>query len=265
MVLFGQKKELKDNTGRIILSAANQKINYSKNDLVANSTVKKKLAYSGQSITAKDTIVAKSYNVFSIMGTSIGRNSMKSVDIDNDGITELICGASTQTFGFNDYWYIMRYNSVTATYDQIWISPQYAKSITSLEVVDFNNDNNYKILLSYDDGSIEIYDGKTRDLLKKKKLVNEKINTLVYADADNDSKKDIVIACENNTYVFDAVSLQQKFKIAQGSNRVRIGNVDADSNNEIVLSYGAVYRISGSTVSNIWRFYTGNDGQVRIC
>ncbi|WP_312768785.1 FG-GAP-like repeat-containing protein [Epilithonimonas sp.] len=269
-VVFSQKKEIKDNIGRLIVNPTGQKINYSKNDEISigfnktNDIIKSGAAYPNKSNATKDTINAKAYNVFSIMGTSIGRNSMHSVDIDNDGTIELVCSAATQTFGFNDYWYIMRYNSAEGTYDQIWTSPQYSKKITKLEVVDFNNDNNYKILLSYEDGSIEIYDGKTRDLLKKAKPVDEKINDLVYADADNDSKKDIVIACENNTYVLDADSFQQKFKIAQGSNHVRVGNVDADSKNEIVLSYGAVYKISGSAISNIWRFYTGNDGQIEL-
>jgi hypothetical protein len=264
---YGQKKEVKDNVGRIIISSGKEKINYSQNEQTpvgltnTSSTIKSRTT---QSNAKKDTITAKAYNVFSIMGTSIGRNSMTSVDIDNDGITELVCTASTQTFGPNDFWYIMRYNSVEGTYNQIWVSPQYSQQITSLKVVDFQNDNKYNIILTYSDGSIEIYDSKTKNLLKKVKAVNEKITDLVYADADNDSKKDIVISCENNTYVLDANSLQQKFKISQGSNHVRVGNVDSDSKNEIVLSYGAVYRINGSTVSNIWRFYTGSDGQIEL-
>lgn len=269
MALFGQKKEIKDNAGRIIVSATNKKVNYSKNDekpigFDRTDLVTENRKTSSNKAITKDTINAKAHNVFSIMGTSIGRNSMNAVDIDNDGITELICSASTQTFGSNDYWYIMRYNAEDGTYQQIWTSPQYSKRITNLQVVDFSNDQHYKILLSYDDGSIEIYDGKTREMLKKVKPVNEKINSLVYADADNDSKKDIVIACESNTYVLDANSFQQKFKIAQGSNHVRVGNVDADSKNEIVLSYGSVYRISGSSISNVWRFYTGGDGQIEL-
>ncbi len=270
LVVLGQKKEIKDNNGRIIINSKGQKINYSKIDEVTkefkktSSIINKETTFSSKSNATKDTINAKAYTAFSIMGTSIGRNSMNSVDIDNDGITEIICSAATQTFGQSDYWYIMRYNSIDGTYSQIWTSPQYSQKIGKLEVVDFNNDNNYKVLLGFEDGSIEIYDGKTRDLLKKIRPVNEKINDLVYADADNDSKKDIVIACEYNTYVLDANSFQQKFKITQGSNHVRVGNVDADSKNEIVLSYGAVYRISGSNVSNVWRFYTGYDGEVEL-
>ncbi len=270
LALYSQKKEVKDNFGRTIISATDRKINYPKSDEFSTgigkttSAIKNQVGHLNKSNVTKDTINAKAYNVFSIMGTSIGRNSMNSVDIDNDGITELICSASSQSYGYNDFWYIMRYNAADGTYTQIFTSPQYSKGITNLKVVDFKNDNNYSLVLSYDDGSIEIYDGKTRALLKKIKAVNERINSLVYADADNDSKKDIVIACENNTYVLDANSFQQKFKIAQGSKHVRVGNVDADSKNEIVLSYGAVYRISGSTVSNIWRFYTESDGQVEL-
>lgn len=270
ILLYSQKKEVKDNFGRIIINSTNQKINYSKNDQTltgftdTNSKIKNKTSYVNKSNTLKDTIVAKANNVFSIMGSRIGRNSMNSVDIDNDGTKEIICSASTGTWGSNDYWYIMRYNALDAIYNQIWVSPDQSKNITNIEVVDFNNDYNYKILVSYNDGSIDIYDGKTRELLKSIKPVNEGINSLVYADADNDSQKDIVISCVNNTYVLDAITFQQKVKIAQGSNYVRVGNVDADSNNEIVLSYGAVYKITGTNVTYVWRFFTGSDGLVEL-
>lgn len=256
---FGQNAT-RDIYGREIVNSKGEKINYS-----ANDTVVSKLNKKSNKIQSKSTNFQKFNNnqikevkvdnLFSVMGTSIGLNSMHSVDIDNDGIVELICAASSSSgFGSVNFWYIMKCKSKDNSCNQVWVSSQYASTISSLEVIDFNNDKKYSIVLTFTDGSILIYDAKTKDLLKNIKPVEDIINSLVYADADNDSIKDIVIACESNTYVLDANTFDIKAKINQGAKQVRVGNVDSNSNNEVVLSYGAVYRISGSTATNLWRF-----------
>lgn len=270
VTVSAQNSGQKDIYNREIINSNREKINYSESDFkTANKNLKSAASQLNsskfqQSNCIKDTLKANITNLYSIMGTSIGRNSMHSIDIDNDGVVELICSASNQGFGSADFWYMMHYNSTNASCDQIWTSSQYSKKISTIEVVDFNNDKIYEILLCFEDGTIQIYDGKTRELTKEVKPVNEKINSIVYADADNDSKKDIVISCENNTYILDPISFVQKVQITQGSNYVRVGNVDSDPNNEIVLSYGAVYRITDSISTNLWRFNKNGSGLVEL-
>jgi hypothetical protein len=270
MMISGQNSVEKDIYGREIIDLKGKKINYSKNDIrptsqdIINAASQlKSTSKVQQSNIQKEVLTANINNLYSIMGTSIGRNSMHSIDIDNDGIVELICTAAAQDYGAN-FWYMMHYNSNDNTCDQIWTSSQYSKRISTLEVVDFDNDKNYKILLCFEDGTIQIYDGKSRELIKEVKPVNERINSVVYADADNDSQKEIVISCEYNTYLLDPITFLEKFKIAQGSKYVRVGNVDADPNNEIVLSYGAVYRVTGSTSDYLWRFNTSGNGLLEL-
>lgn len=270
IVTYGQINVQKDFYGRELIDYKGKKVNYSEGESKATSQNFKsdpaylKISNGQQSLATKTPLKANITTLYSIMGTSIGRNSMHSIDIDNDGTVELICTASSQGFGSGEFWYIMHYNSTDNSCDQIWTSTQYSKRITTLEVIDINNDNTYEILLCFNDGTIQIYNGKTRELTKEVKPVNEQINSIVYADGNNDSKKDFVISCANNTYVVDPITYSVKSTITQGSNYVRVGNVDANPDNEIVLSYGAVYRITGSTVSNLWRFNKNGTGMVEL-
>jgi hypothetical protein len=265
---IGQKKTPKDMYGREIVSSEGKKINYSDFNLVKSvaktKTPQLKTVSANPSTGLKTPINAKIDNMYSIMGSCIGRNSMHSLDIDNDGKTEIICSASSQTFGTGDFWYIMRYDPTDKTWNQVWTSPKYTNYINTLEVVDFNNDKNYDILVGLSDGTIEIYNGVTKELIKSVKPVNEAINSIVYADADNDSQKDIIISCPQNTYVLDATTFAQKFVINKGANSVRVGKLDDSNKNEIVLSSGTIYKLEGTTLSTIWTYNTSGEGLVEI-
>jgi len=265
---FGQKATPKDMYGREIVNSDGKKINYTDFNLVKSVPINKTPQFKSVSTTLttglKTPINAKIDNMYSIMGSSIGRNSMHSLDIDNDGNTELICTASSQTFGTGDFWYIMRYDSTDKTWNQVWTSPKYANNINTLEVVDFNNDKNYEILLGFSNGTIEIYNGVTKELIKSVTPVSEAINSIVYADADNDSKKDIIISCPQNTYVLDATTFAQKFIINKGANSVRVGKLDDSNKNEIVLSSGTIYKLEGTTLTTIWNYNTSGEGLVEL-
>ena len=162
IMTYGQNRVQKDIYGREIIDSNGKRTNYSKNDIrptsqkLKSATLQLKSTNDQQSNFVKDTLVANVNNLYSIMGTSIGRNSMHSIDIDNDGVVELICTATTQGFGLANFWYMMHYNSNDSSCNQIWTSPQYSKNITTLEVLDFNNDKNYKILLCFEDGTNQL-------------------------------------------------------------------------------------------------------------
>lgn len=267
---YSQKTTQKDIYGQEIINPDGKRINYSASDFkllkpaIINKSSQFSTSFVSQSAIHKTPIDAKIDNMYSIMGTSVGRNSMHSLDIDKDGNTELICTATTQGFGVANFWYIMRYDATDTTWNQVWTSAQYTTNIVTLEVVDFNNDGNYSILLGLANGTIEIYNAVTKSLIKSVTPVTEAINSIVYADADNDSQKDIVISCPNNTYILDATSFAIKNTINKGANYVRVGKLDDSNKNEIVLSSGYIYKLDGSTLSTIWNFYTSGEGYVEL-
>ena len=267
---YCQNETQKNIYGLEIRNASGEKINYSESELQqlnANfneADFKLKSTKVAPSSDSKIPMKTKIDKLYSIMGTSIGRNSMHSIDIDHDGTLELICTASNQTFGDGNFWYIMRYNTAKQTWNQIWISTQETNRISTLEVIDFNNDGNYKILLGFENGTLKIYDGATRELLKTVSPLTEKINSIVYADADNDSKKDIIISGPSNTYILDPETFVQKFQINKGANYVRVGKLDDSNLNEIVLSSGYVYKLDRTTLTTLWNFNTSGEGYVEL-
>lgn len=266
----GRENLQKDIYGQEITGSNGKKINFSQSELKglkvqeAIQTMPLKTAAASQAVGIKTPFTAKVDNLFSIMGTSIGRNSMHSLDIDKDGNTELICSASTSGFGTGNYWYIMNYNPTDKTWNQSWTSIVYSSYIKTIEIVDYNNDNNYEILLGFDNGTIEIYDPVTKALMKSYSPVTESINSIICADADNDGINDIVISCPNSTYVLDANSFTKKFTINKGANYVRVGVLDDSNKNQIVLSSGYIYKLLGTTLTTEWNFNTSGEGYVEL-
>lgn len=266
----GHEISQKDIYGQEILSTQGKKINYSQSDLkrlktnAPNQVVPLKISSTSQATGLKTPFTAKVDNMYSIMGTSIGRNSMHSLDVDKDGNVELICSASTQGFGSGNFWYIMRYNSTDKSWSQAWTSMVYASNIKTIEVVDYNNDGNYEILLGFENGKIEVYNPVTMELVKSFSPVTESINSIIYADADNDSVNDIVISCPSNTYVLDAITFVKKFTINKGANYVRVGMLDSSNKNEIILSSGFIYKLIGTALTTEWNFNTSGEGYVEL-
>ena len=207
----------------------------------------------------EDTIILNAIHIYPIAGTSIGRKFMQSTDINKDGIIDIICTAhaSPFTYGEANYWYIMNYDSSNNEFFQSWTSSEYMTNITSMGIYDLNNDSNYEIIVGFYNGNLHIYDALTKDLLIDINPVQEPINCILYEDADNDSKKDLVLSCEANTYILNPFDFIQKKVINSGANDVKIGNVDNDSLNEIVLSSGIIYELNDTALKTEWRLYYG--------
>ncbi len=266
-----QNPVYKDKYGREVVNNGGRKINYPKLkteslSTVGFSTLKEPeiLAFTSGPVQGKDTVRLEASLLYSVMGTSIGYKSMHSLDINADGIPDLICTGSTQTFGSGSFWYILNYNAEENSYLQVWSSPIFEVKISTLEVADLNGDGTYEILMGLENGTLQIYDARTKMLIKESKFTNERLNSIVYEDADNDSEKDIVISCTQHSYILNPDSLGIKFEIAKGANEIRVGNVDDDGMNEIVLSSGGVYRLTGSGLSTLWNFEPRYDGYIEL-
>jgi hypothetical protein len=268
-VVYGQNGTQKDINGNEVINSKGVKINYPQSILQtskATSVFREKsfVSSSNQSAGTKTNITANVDNLYSIMGSSIGRNSMHSVDIDNDGFLEIVCSAANNTFGTGNFWYIMRYSSETNSWEKIWTSFIGSKSINTIEVADYDGDGIKEILLGYSDGTIDIYNGKTRELKKSLMVSSDGITSIVFADADNDSNNELVIATSAKTYILDPFSYITKYTLPKGGNYVRVGKLDDSGKNEIVLSSGFVYKLTGSTLSLVWNFIASGDGYVEL-
>ncbi|MBD1909986.1 MULTISPECIES: FG-GAP-like repeat-containing protein [unclassified Leptolyngbya] len=194
-----------------------------------------------------------------ILGTGIGASGLITADIDHDGTVEIIAGGSTSTFGGNSFWYVLKPNA-TGGYTQSWISGLYTSSISQISAIDTDGDGISSIFLGLGDGSIVVYDGKTLEQTTLLGPTGSAINQIIFADADNDSVDDIVVVNNNNLFIYDASSLTLKHQLNYGAGDVRVGNVDGDAANEIVLSSGQVIQLNGTTATVEWTYAGGEFG-----
>jgi len=276
ILLFGngllssaQQIPIKNCFGQEIIRSDGKKLNYSKSELKPQKSkfIPEKIqlrnleAVSGTIQTAMNATIQPLY---SMMGSSIGRTSMHSVDMDKDGNMELICTGSSSTFGGSDYWYVMRYDNTDKTWNQIWVSSLGTSNITALEIIDYDQDGDNDVLVGFNNGTLEIYDATTLNLTKTIKPVSESINSIAFADANNDSRMELVLAGSSNTKLIDPQTFEIRFTINQGANAVRIGQMDDSGFNEIVLSSGSIYKLNSNDLTTVWTFSSSNENLMEI-
>lgn len=124
-----------------------------------------------------------------VYGSGIGATGIITADIDNDGLTEIIAGGSTSTFGSSNFWYILEYSPTSQKYDRQWTSDFHAQGISKIAAFDLDNDGIYSIFIGLANGEIHIYDGATQQEIGYIDTPATSINQILWADADNDSIK----------------------------------------------------------------------------
>jgi hypothetical protein len=206
-------------------------------------------------------LVKKNWQV-GVYGSGIGATGLITADIDKDGITEIIAGGSTSTFGASNFWYILKYSPTSKTYTRQWTSDFYTQGVSKIAAFDLDNDGIYSIFVGLANGDIHIYDGATQQKVGYIDSPATSINQIIWADADNDSIKDIVVCDNQKTYIYDSKTFALKHQIAYGASDIEVGNVDADTANEIVYANGVVLQVNGTTTKEEWKYAGGAFGSL---
>jgi hypothetical protein len=199
---------------------------------------------------------------YGVFGNGIGLSGLITADIDNDGVTEIIAGGSLTTFGANDFWYVLAPTSTPNDYSRQWTSNLYPGKVSAIAAFDTNADGIYSIFIGLGNGDVAIYDGSSLQSINTLSPSNSAIHHILFADANNDSIQDIVIADDNHIYIYNASSLTLDLQLNYASTDFEIGNVDSDAANEIVLSSGLVLEVNGSNTSVQWDYAGGDFGRL---
>jgi len=259
------KKVLYDNYGRVIQNENGEKIKFSYTETrelekKRNQSFENSQKYSNQNFKTTEVNSCDPNWEFAVMGTCIGRRSLNTVDIDSDGVDEIICSAQPSSFygGYWGYWYILKYNGNTQKYDQNWVSDAYNSSIRKITAADIDNDNVKELLVGFSNGKVLVYNSNTLQIINQFTIPSgNEINDIQVGDADNDGNTEIVIADEYKLYLY-STSFSVKSQINYGCFDFKIGNVDNDEHLEIVTSRGKVIAYNGSEVNVKWMFESGD-------
>ncbi len=185
-------------------------------------------------------------------GRSIGEAGLIAYDIDEDGQLEIIAGATAWAdFYMNDYWYILEYVPETEMYEIAWAYPE-DNSIGDISLFDLLGDGEMKILVSYFYDGIRIFNAKTLELESTIETPNIGINNVFLIDADNDGELDLTLCGSMRIHLYSPEDLTFKREIEYGSHDTKIGNVDADPANEIVMVNGLVLEVGPDTTVIEW-------------
>ena len=248
-----------DQFGRVVRTEHGELINYSQSDPVPeqhqSDSVRLKTALEA-TVSVKDfeSISNDSYLKYQktsehvVWGTSIGRAGMKSADIDRDGELELLLSCRER------YWYVVNYNKTRQAYEITWASEMFEEPITCFTVFEIND--RPLIFVGMEDGSYKVFDGFSLQEIGSAKPFNSDVSAIEYADADNDGSKEVILCSESSLVLLDPlVSLGiPESRFDYGGNNMKVGNVDADPQKEIVFNSGEVIEIRGSEVSIQWNY-----------
>lgn len=249
-----------DQSGRIIRSADGNSLNYKTTLSVPDAGNAYK--FSGTDSEKLSGIIPGSCEPVwrqSIMGTCIGSNAMISMDIDYDGQTEIICSAgSGYSSGF--FWYILRYMPQSASYEHLWVSDMrpafYSGAISVIAAFDTDHNDIAEIYVGMVDGTVEVYDGATYQLIVTiPSETYETVSRILFDDADNDNVNELVLCKSEKTYLLNSADYSVEQVLDYASQDVRCGNVDNEPSRELVYSDGMVIRVNGNSSAEIWNYF----------
>ncbi len=199
-----------------------------------------------------------------IFGSNIGGSNICIADIDQDSNLEIVLAGSTTTFGADNFWHVIRYDPSTSSYQDVWVSDYYAATISRIVVADLDKNGTLEIVLGLGDGSIQIFDGSSLQLVNSLATPAGDINEMAVGDVDLDGVNEIVFCNNSSIYMYNALTLALEWNSGSyGGQGLAIGNVDGDAAIEIVTTKSGDkgYVVDGSSHILEWE-YTGGFGAI---
>lgn len=180
-----------------------------------------------------------------IAGLAVGQSA---------GQAELYVGASTSTFGADDYWYALQWDAATSSMRQTYVSPYFAQGIAHVAAGDVDPKPGAEIVVLASDGWVSILTQSGKGLLRSFHLPSAAIGLDLY-DLDGDGLAELLITDSFTVTALDGLG-QVAWSAAGGGSGVAVGQMDADPALEIATGDGHVVEYpSGAvqcTLPNLW-------------
>ncbi len=196
------------------------------------------------------------------LGSGPGRfNSIKAMDIDNDGNVEVVFG--------NYEGYINIMESRDGQYFEQWRSESLGTRLWGLEIADCDSDGTYEIIVGSGQGVVYIFDALSYKLEWESEELVRDAHGIAVGNVDDDPDMEIVIGTGYKTdtpwgmlYIFNGRTHELEAEIGPISSRHRgiaIDDVDNDGTNEIIFGSGvSLGETAGEGYIYIYGYNSGN-------
>src|SRR5205814_4135561 len=135
---------------------------------------------------------------------------------------------------------VIRYNSTTADYDHLFVSPIYSAPVKRIATGNVLGDSQEEIIVMLADGRIYFYDRATRSELGWINTGIKPLEGLSLADLDGDGSAELIVTTANDLFVFDRTGRLHWQVPGAGGFEVVVGQMDNDPALEIATSKGSV-------------------------
>ncbi len=167
-------------------------------------------------------------------GTHIGHVGLSALDLDGDGVLEIVASASAADSYVSDFWYVVRMGE-NGGYEQIYVSDLSTDRLTRIVATDLDGDGKGEVLVGYENGIIGIYSG-VDFTLQRSLQTPAAVTALAVADLDGDGQSEILTSEGQKVYVYDSDGTFLWQTEAYGGSDLAVGNVDDDPGMEIVIA-----------------------------
>ena len=189
---------------------------------------------------------------YSVMGSGIGSSNIVIAPAPAEGgAPEIILGGNSGSgFGANDFWHVLRRNSATANYEQLFVSPLYTATVNRIGLANVMGDSMQEIVVMLGDGRIYLYDFATKTELGYITTGIGSLTGLSLTDLDGDGRAELIVTNTNDLFVFNGAGSLLWQVPGAGGYDVVAGQMDNDPAVEIATTSGKV--VDASTRAAQW-------------
>ena len=189
---------------------------------------------------------------YTIFGSGIGASNIIIGPVPvGGGAREIIIGGnSANDFGLDNFWQVIRHNSATGNYDQLFVSPISPVGIKRIAAGDVIGDSRQELTVLLADGRVFLYDATTRTELGSLNTGIGGIEGLSLIDLGGDGHVEIVVTTASDLFVFDNGGSQLWQVAGAGGYDVVVGQMDNDPALEIAATNGVV--VDTATHTSQW-------------
>lgn len=192
------------------------------------------------------------------LATGIGVPGLQIGDIDGDQLNEIVTAAA----GSAGYWYVLKHDGANYTMD--YASQPYTAAIRAVRLADVSGGPAKEVIIVVG-GTVYIYDGGTKQLIRSFTVQSTAPLGLRVVDVDSDGVMELVYCDTTSIAVYSlATGLQEWRTTAYHGEDLDVGNVDADSDLEIVVAGAPGLVINGRTHVVEWTYAPGFDSPLRV-